>query len=470
MKPAYVIGSGPNGLTAAITLARAGIRTTVLEAQPTIGGGTRSAALTLPGFVHDVCSAVHPMALSSPAFRSFPLGAHGLEWIHSPAEVAHPLDDGSAAVLYRSVDETARNLGRDERAWHRAIGPLVAHWDGLSSDILGPLRFPSNPLMFARFGLLAPWSATLSARLLFSTPAARALFAGVAAHSVLRLEDPLSSAVGWVLTLAGHAVGWPIPRGGSQAIADALASYFQSLGGEIVTNTEVTSLNELGDAGIILGDITPAQLLSIAGERLPANYRRALQKYRYGPGVFKIDWALSGPIPWKAPKCAQAATVHLGGTLEEIAASERAPWDGQIDQHPFVLLAQPSLFDPSRAPTGKHTAWAYCHVPNGSVMDVSERLEAQVERFAPGFRALILARSVMNTTALESHNANLRGGDINGGAQSLSQFFTRPTRSLYRTPVRGLYLCSSSTPPGGGVHGMCGYHAARWALADAYHR
>ncbi len=466
VKTAYVIGSGPNGLTAAITLARAGVHATVLEAQPTIGGGTCSAELTLPGFVHDVCSAVHPMAVSSPAFRSFPLAEHGLEWIYPSAAVAHPLDDGSAAVLYPSVEETAQRLGRDNAAWRRAVGPLATHWDDLISDILGPLRFPSHPLVLARFGLLAPWPATVSARLLFHTTHARALFAGVAAHSVLPLEDPLSSAIGWVLTLAGHAVGWPIPRGGSQSIANALASYLKSLGGEIIPNANVSSLDELRDADVILGDITPYQLLRIGGEGLPENYRRTLEKFRYGPGVFKMDWALDGPIPWKAGECAQAATVHVGGTLEEVAASERAPWAGKIDQRPFILLAQPSLFDLSRAPAGKHTAWAYCHVPNGSTVDVSDRIESQIERFAPGFRSLILGRSLMNTADLEARNANLHGGDINGGAQSFSQFFIRPARGLYRTPVRGLYFCSSSTPPGGGVHGMCGYYAARCALAD----
>jgi phytoene dehydrogenase-like protein len=470
MKPAYVIGSGPNGLTAAITLARAGTHTIVLEAQPTIGGGIRSAALTLPGFVHDICSAGHPMALSSPAFRSFPLEEHGLEWIDPPAAAAHPFDDGSAALLYRSVEATAQRLGSDGPAWRRAVGPLASGWQDLAADLLGPLRFPRHPFLFARFGMLAPWPAKASAYWLFRTMAARALIAGVAAHSVLPLEDPFSSAVAWVLTLAGHAAGWPIPRRGSQAIADALGSYFKSLGGEIVPNTNVTGLDELRDAGIVLADVTPYQLLRIAGDRLPSSYRRALEKYRYGPGVFKMDWALDGPIPWKAAECAQSATVHLGGTMEEIAASERAPWAGTIERRPFVLLTQPSLFDPSRAPAGKHTAWAYCHVPNGSTADASEAIEAQIERFAPGFRTRVLARSVMNTADLEAHNANLHGGDIGGGAQTLRQFFWRPTRTLYRTPAPGLYLCSSSTPPGGGVHGMCGYHAARCALSDAYHR
>ena len=465
-KSAYVIGSGPNGLTAAIVLAQAGVSTTVLEAQPSIGGGTRSAPLTLPGFVHDVCSAVHPLAVSSPAFRSFPLAEHGLEWIHPGAPLAHPLDDGTVAVLYRSLDETAQRLGRDAKAWRGAVGTLVARWHDLAGDILGPLRIPDHAFTFARFGMLAPWPATTTARTLFRTVAARALFAGIAAHSVLPLESAMSSAIGWVLAIAAHGGGWPIPRGGSQSIANALASYLSSVGGGIVPNTTVRSLNELRDADLILCDISPRQLLQIAGDRLPGQYRRKLKKYRYGPGVFKMDWALDGPIPWTSPDCTLAATVHVGGSLEEIAAAERAPWAGTLDRRPFVLLAQPSLFDPSRAPAGKHTAWAYCHVPNGSTANVSQNIEGQIERFAPGFRARILARSTMNTADLECHNANLQGGDINGGAQTLSQFFLRPTRSMYRTPVRGLYLCSASTPPGGGVHGMCGYQAARCALSD----
>ncbi len=462
LKKVYVIGSGPNGLAAAITLARAGVRVTLLEAEPTLGGGTRSAALTLPGFVHDVCSAVHPLALSSPFFRGLPLAEHGLKWIQTSAPLAHPLADGQAVMLERSVEETARHLGRDGPAYRRAVTSLVAHWETLVQEILGPLHWPRHPLLLARFGWLSLWPAASVARALFRTAPARALFAGLSAHSILPLEKPASAASGWVLAWAGHAVGWPIPRGGSQRIADALASYCRSVGAEILTGTRVGSLDELKEADAVLCDITPRQLLCLSGSRLPEEYRRKLERYRYGPGVYKMDWALSGPIPWQASQCARAATVHLGGTLEQIAASERQA----SPQYPFVLLAQPSLFDSSRAPRGRHTAWAYCHVPNGSADDMTAPIESQIERAAPGFRGRILARHAMGPADMEKHNANLVGGDISGGAQDLGQLFWRPTRQLYRTPLKGLYLCSASTPPGGGVHGMCGYHAARAALAD----
>ena len=462
---ACVIGSGPNGLTAAIMLAKAGLRTTVYEAQPTIGGGARSAGLTLPGFVHDVCSAVHPLAASSPAFASFPLAEHGLEWIEPPLPLAHPLDDGSAAVLARPLEETCARLGADGAAYRRAIGPLVRRWRELVPLIQQPLlRFPARPWLLARFGALAFWPAAASARLLFRTGSARALFAGIAAHSVLPLEALGSAAFGWVLAIAGHAVGWPIPRGGSQSIANALASYFESLGGRIVANHEIDSLDELSGAAPVLCDLTPRQFAAIAGGRLPARYRRRLEAYRYGPGVFKIDWALTAPIPWTAAECARAGTVHVGGSLDEIAASERAAAGAKASERPFVLVAQPSLFDPSRAPAGQHTAWAYCHVRNASTEDLTERIESQVERFAPGFGARILARHTMAPADLERHNANLVGGDITGGAQHLRQLILRPTRQFYRTPLKGVYLCSSSTPPGGAVHGMCGYHAVEEAL------
>jgi len=463
---AIIVGAGPNGLAAAITLARAGHAVLVLEAEPTVGGGTRSAALTLPGFVHDICSAVHPLGLGSPFFRGLPLAEHGLRWIHPPAPLAHPLDDGTTVVLERSIAATAAALGPDAAAYHRLIGPLVRRWERTVDGILAPLRLPRHPLALARFGLRAIWPARAMAETVFKGERARALFAGMAAHAIMPLEHPVTAAVGLVLSLLGHAVGWPIPQGGSQRIADAMANYLGSLGGEIRTGVRVETIAQLPPARAVLFDLTPRQLLAISGDRLPAAYRRALQRYRYGPGVFKIDWALDGPIPWKAPECARAATVHLGGTLAEIAAGERMVWRGGHPEHPFVLLAQPSLFDPTRAPEGKHTAWAYCHVPNGSTFDMTKRIEQQIERFAPGFCDRVLARSVLGPAAMEQHNANYIGGDIAGGVQDLRQLFTRPAVRLdpYSTPAEGIYICSSSTPPSGGVHGMCGYWAARSAL------
>jgi phytoene dehydrogenase-like protein len=455
-------------LTGAIILAKAGLRTTVIEAESTIGGGTRSAELTLPGFVHDVCSAVHPLAVSSPAWASFPLAEHGLEWIQPPLPLAHPFDDGSAAILDRSLDRTSELLGRDGSAYRKRVAGLAGQWTDLTTEILRPLlHVPASPLLLARFGSLAVWPAAAAARHIFRTEAARALFAGLAAHSVLPLEAFGSAAFGWVLGIAAHAAGWPIPRGGSQQIANALASYFKILGGSIRTETRIRLLDDIGPSALILCDVTPRQFVELAGKRLPDRFAGQLKAYRYGPGVFKIDWALSAPIPWSAAECARAGTVHLGGTLNEIAKSERDAWEGRVDEAPFVLLAQPSRFDSSRAPEGKHTAWAYCHVPNASTVDMTERIERQVERFAPGFRATILARHVFAPADLERHNANLVGGDITGGAQDLRQLIFRPTPMLYRTPLEGVYLCSSSTPPGGGVHGMCGYNAAQMALADA---
>jgi phytoene dehydrogenase-like protein len=462
---AAVIGAGPNGLTAAIELARAGLRTTVYEAQSTIGGGTRSAELTLPGFVHDICSAVHPLAVSSPAFAMYPLADHGLAWIQPPLPLAHPFDDGSASILSASLDETCAHLGPDGPPFRRSIAPLVEGWRDLVPMLQAPLvRFPTHPLLLARFGALSIWPAADLARRIFSTESARALFAGNAAHSLLPLEALGSAAFGWVLAIAAHAVGWPIPRGGSQSIANALASYFQSLGGQIITNTPIRSLADLGDAQLILCDVTPRQFAAIAAGRLPDSFQRKMEKYRYGPGVFKIDWALSAPIPWKSPDCARAGTVHLGGTLDEIAASERTLAGPDPSERPFILVTQPSLFDPTRAPAGRHTAWAYCHVPHASTVDMTGRIEAQIERFAPGFSACVLARHSMSPAHLQGHNANLVGGDITGGAQDLLQFILRPTRMLYGTPLDGVYLCSSSTPPGAAVHGMCGYHAAHAAL------
>jgi phytoene dehydrogenase-like protein len=463
---AVVVGAGPNGLAAAIELARAGRSVLLREAAEAIGGGLRSGELTLPGFVHDLCSAIHPLAAASPFFRTVPLETHGLEWVEPPLPLAHPLDDREAAVLRRSVEETAAGLGPDAKAYNRVFGPLVDDWPRLEEALLGPLvRIPRHPVALARFGLGGMWPATRFARRTFDGEPARALFAGLAAHSILPLDKVASASFGLVLGLTGHAVGWPLPRGGSQAIADALASYLRSLGGEIVTDAPVESLDELSGARTVLCDVTPRQFLRLAGNRL-GRYRRALERYRYGPGVFKLDWALSGPIPWAAPVCAQASTVHLGGTLDEIAASERAPERGETSERPFVLLAQPTMFDPSRAPEGRHTAWAYCHVPNGSTVEMTEAIEQQVERFAPGFGERVLARNAMGPADLERRNANLVGGDIAGGSNELRQLVARPTlrRVPYSTPLDGVYLCSASTPPGGGVHGMCGYLAARAAL------
>jgi phytoene dehydrogenase-like protein len=465
---AIVIGSGPNGLAAAITMAQAGRSVLVREAQDTIGGGLRSAELTLPGFTHDICSAIHPLGVGSPFFRTLPLGEYGLEWVQPPAAAAHPLDDGSAVVVERSIESTATGLGPDREAYQRLMDPLAAAWDDLAAAFLGPLRLPPRPLRVAGFGLRAIRSASGFASSIFSGERARAAFAGMAAHSILPLEKPATAAFGLILNILAHVVGWPFPKGGSRKIAEALASYLLSLGGEIVTGVPVTSLDDLPPARAILCDVTPRQLLAIAGGRLSPAYRRQLERYRYGMGVFKLDWALSGPIPWKAPVCARAATVHVGGTIEEIAVSERAPWNGLHAERPFVILAQQSLFDSTRAPAGKHTAWAYCHVPNGSTVDMTGRIESQIERFAPGFRDCILARSIMPPAALERHNANLVGGDLNGGAQDLQQLVLRPTWRLYSTSARGLYICSASTPPGGGVHGMCGYHAASRALRDLW--
>jgi phytoene dehydrogenase-like protein len=466
MPDAIVVGAGPNGLSAAIALAQVGLSVHVVEAADTVGGGARSAELTLPGFVHDVCSAIHPLGVASPFLSTLPLAERGVEWIEPPAALAHPFDDGTAALLERSPEAAVRGIGEDEDRWRRLFAPLVRRSEPLLEDVLAPLHLPAHPVGLARFGARAMLPATTLARLSFRDSRSRGLFAGLAAHSMLPLERPPSAAFGLMLGLLAHSVGWPFPRGGSQRLSDGLASYLQSLGGEIETGRHVASLTELGETRPVLLDVTPKGLLALAGDRLPARYRRRLERYRYGPGVFKLDWALDGPIPWRAEECARAATVHLGPTLEEIAASERASWQGEIAEHPYVLLAQQSLFDPERAPAGRHTAWAYCHVPNGSTVDMTERVERQVERFAPGFRDRILARSTLTAAELERHNANNVGGDINGGAADLRQLFTRPVARLspYSTPLAGVFLCSASTPPGGGVHGMCGYHAAQAAL------
>ena len=463
---AVVIGSGPIGLAAAIVLAQAGRRVAVFEGAETPGGGTRSAALTMPGFTHDVCSAVHPLAAASPFLGSLPLASFGLNWIESPAPLAHPLDGGRAVMLERSVDGTALALGGDSDSYGRLMNPLVANWDDLKEALLAPPRIPRHPLKLAGFGWRGVRSAAAVAQSLFKSEAARALFAGMAAHSMLPLERPPSAAFGLVLGISAHASGWPIARGGSQKIADALVACLRSLGGEIVTGFEVKSLGQLPPARAVLCDLTPRQLLRVAGDRLTPGFQRRLDRYRYGPGVCKLDWALDGPIPWQAPECRRAATVHLGGTLAENAAAERDAWEGRHTEKPFVILAQPSPFDPARAPEGKHTVWAYCHVPNGSSTDMTLHIEGQIERFAPGFRDRVLGRSVLTAAELERRNPNLVGGDIGGGAND--QLFARPTLRRYRTSSPGLYLCSSSTPPGGGVHGMCGYFAARAALQDGF--
>jgi phytoene dehydrogenase-like protein len=461
-----VVGSGPNGLAAAIETARAGFAVVVIEGADAVGGGARSSELTLPGFVHDVCSAIHPLGLGSPFFATLPLDRHGLFWVQPEAPLAHPLDDGTAVVVERSVGATARTLGRDAEAYERLMAPLAADWPALAEDVLGPPRLPRRPAALARFAARALRSARGLADGLFRGVRARALFAGLSAHSFLPLSRPPSAAFGLVLGLLAHAVGWPMPRGGAQRLSDALASCLRDLGGRIVTGRWVGSLDELPPARAILLDVTPRQLLSLAGDRLGRLSRWRLSRYRYGPGVFKVDWALDGPIPWRAAECLRAGTVHVGGTLEEIAAAEEAVRRGLHPERPFVLVAQQSLFDPSRAPAGRHTGWAYCHVPNGSRTDMTGRIEDQVERFAPGFRERILARHVMNAAAFESYNPNCVGGDINGGAADLRQIVARPVlRPVpYATGIRGVYLCSAATPPGGGVHGMCGCHAARTAL------
>ena len=463
---ALVVGAGPNGLSAAIAIAQTGHSVLVVEGRDTVGGGARTAELTLPGFLHDVCSAIHPLAVGSPFLSTLPLSEHGLEWVHSPSPLAHPLDDGTTVMMERSVDETAEGLGPDASSYRRLFGPLVRDWDKLSSDVIGPLRIPRHPLVTARFGLLGLRSAVSVAQSHFEGERARALFTGIAAHSVLPLERPISAAVGLVLGASGHAVGWPMPRGGAQRISDALASHLTSLGGRIETGVTVESLDDVPDADVTLLDVTPRQVVSIAGDSLPDRFRRKLEAYRYGPAAFKVDWALDGPVPWTAPECARAGTVHLGGTMAEVAQSEREVWNGHHPEQPFVLLAQPSLFDTSRAPEGKHTAWAYCHVPNGSDFDMTARIEEQVERFAPGFRERILERSVRPPAALEEYNPNLVGGDIGGGVQDLGQLFSRPVSMFdpYSIPSTEIFICSSSTPPGGGVHGMCGYFAAQAAL------
>jgi phytoene dehydrogenase-like protein len=460
-----VIGAGPNGLAAAIVLAQAGLQVDVLEAESTPGGAARTLELTLPGFRHDFGAAIYPLGAGSPFFSSLPLADHGLEWIHSPAALAHPFDDGTAVVLERDLGEARDSLGTDGLAWDKLMRPFVERWTEFAPEILRPVSLvPRHPWLMAHFGLVALQPAKVVAGR-FRNQRTRALFAGLAAHSFLSLDEPLSAAFAMLMAVPAHAVGWPIPRGGAQTLTNALCRFLSTFGSKMKTSSPVQSLAALENYDLLFCDLTPRQLVKIGGERLSENYKRRLGRYRYGAGVFKVDYALNAPIPWKAPSCLRAATVHLGGSFEEIAASEKAVRIGHHAERPFVLLAQPSLFDSSRAPADKHTAWAYCHVPNGSKVDMLERLENQVERFAPGFRDCVLARRVFSPEVLEGMDANLVGGDIGGGALDMRQFLFRPTWRHYATSARDIYICSASAPPGGGVHGMCGFHAAKLALA-----
>lgn len=464
-----VVGSGPNGLAAAIAIQQEGLSVLLLEGKTNIGGGLRSEELTLPGFIHDVCSAIHPLAAGSPFFNSLPLSEYGLEFIYPTRPAAHPFDDGTAAILSKSTQETADSLGKDARKYLSLINPMLKDWPVIAPEVLGPFSFPSHPVSFARFGLKAIQSASAVANY-FLTKEAKGLWAGMAAHALQPLTNIASAAIAFVLLTQGHLKGWPMAKGGSKSIAMALAGYFISLGGKIETDSYIRSLDQLPKHRAVLLDVTPKQLLEIAGHKFSSLYKWQLNKYRYGMGVFKVDWALDEPIPFKAEMCRHAGTIHLGNTFEEIAKGEQLTWEGHHVDRPFVLLAQQSNFDPSRAPRGKHTAWAYCHVPNGSTKDMTAVIEGQVERFAPGFKKTILAKHTMNTQQIHIHNPNYIGGDINGGVIDIRQLFTRPAlrSSPYRTSAKGIYICSSSTPPGGGVHGMCGYYAAKRALDDIF--
>ena len=463
---ACVIGAGPNGLSAAITLAQAGLKVDVFEAEAQPGGAARTLPLTLPGYHHDFGSAVHPLAIGSPFFNSLLLQNHGLEWIHSPAALAHPFDDGTAITLSRDLSQAESVLGRDAKAWRNLMRPFADHWTDLANEVLRPISlFPSHPFLMANFGRQALRSAQSLAHSLFQNDRTKALFAGIAAHSVLSLDEPSSAAAAVLLGAALHAVGWPIPRAGAQSITSSLCNCLAAQGSTITTSTRIENLAQLPHYDLTLCDVTPRQLLAIASDRLSSKYKSQLTKYQYGPAVFKVDYALRDPIPWNAPSCLQAATVHIGGSFEEIAASEKAMRTGHHAEKPFVLLTQPSLFDPTRAPADRHTAWAYCHVPNASTVDMLPRIEAQIERFAPGFRDCILARHILSPAGLEKMDANLIGGDISGGAMNLRQLLFRPTRRQYATSAPDIYLCSSSTPPGGGVHGMCGHNAAKLAIS-----
>lgn len=474
MKRARIIGSGPNGLSAAIALAQAGVAVEVYEAERVPGGGARTLPLTLPGFIHDFGSAVHPMAAASPYFKTLPFAEHGLEWIHGDIPLAHPLDDGSAVLLHRELADQEKELGPDAKAWRSLIQPLVDNWDKFAEEALGPaLRIPRHPMLMARFGVAAFQSARRLATRHFRSPRTRALFAGLAAHSFLSLDDALTSAIALVFAAVTPKAGWPVPRGGSQAITHALIQTFESFGGKVYTGVRIDAAAfrawNAPDVSTLF-DTSPRQLVDIAGDCLTPGFRELMTRFKRGPGAFKIDYALSRPVPWRARDCRRAITLHLGGTLEEIAESERLVSEGRCPERPFVLIAQPSIFDPTRAPEGKHTLWAYCHVPNGSTIDMTDRIEAQIERFAPGFRDCVMTRYVSTPAILERMDANLIGGDISGGAMTMKQFLLRPSALTYETSAPNLFLCSSSTPPGGGVHGMCGYRAAKVALSRSGNR
>ncbi|PKD44778.1 FAD-dependent oxidoreductase [Rhodohalobacter barkolensis] len=468
---AVVIGSGPNGLAAAIRLALEGLSVKIFEASDTIGGGMRTKELMTAGYKHDVCSAIHPMAVSSPFLKKLPLNDFGLEWIHPDYAAAHPLDSGEAGILSRDLHETAFLLEEDEGYYKKLVEPIVSNWEGLTHDFLGPLSVPKHPIALASFGLKGLLPASLLKRK-FKTEKAKALFAGMAAHSILPLNSIATSAIGLVFYGAAHTGGWPLPKGGSQSIADSMADYFLSLGGEIETDFRVSTLKQIPETKAVLFDLTPKQVNRIAGDVLPSSYRNKLSSFKYGSGVFKIDYILKEPVPWKNSECAKAGTVHLGGTFEEIAESEKMISEGSHSDNPFVLVAQQSLFDDSRTPDNKHTLWAYCHVPNGSTRDMTGIIENQIERFAPGFKDIIEAKVTMNTADFENYNENYIGGDINGGRQDITQLFSRPVSFInpYKIPAKGLYFCSSSAPPGGGVHGMCGFHAANSVLKNEFGR
>lgn len=463
---AIIIGSGPNGLAAGIRLAQEGLSVKIFEKEDTIGGGTRTLELTQPGFHHDICSAIHPMAKASPFLNSLPLEEYGLKWIHPEVPMAHPLDDQPAGALFQSLDKTVDHLDEDGKTYRKWITPFIDGWDELLIDILAPFSpIPNNPILMARFGLKALRSAHGFAKR-YQTKKARAIFAGLAAHGIMPFDATATTAIGLVLGTAAHTVGWPYPKGGSHAITRAMAQHFQSLGGEIETDAQITAVDELPESKTILFNITPQQILDISGDKLPHSYAKKLQRFEYGQGVFKLDLALSEPIPWKDNICQKAGTVHVGGTLEEIAASEKQSASGKHPEKPYVLVAQQSLGDDSRAPSGNHTGWAYCHVPNGSTKDMTEPIIRQIERFAPGFQDCIIEMHKMNTKSMQAYNPNYIGGDINGGRADITQLFTRPAGLFdpYHIPKTNMYIASSSTPPGGGVHGMCGFHAAESAL------